>query len=521
MTTEDIRSCDREQIHLYQSIQSHGCLIAFSWPDRRIQVASENTPDFLKIPLQEILGSKLDYILEPTLLEKIAKVIESYPWKTAGRHLHVRPKSLQKSFDTYLFKSDELFVLELEDLPEFRQDSVISETETEQVLRDYMLSCKTQTNLRDLSHLVCHTFRRITGLDRVMMYRFLPPSWHGEVIAEDRVAHAHSYLNHRFPASDIPTPARNLYLRNQVRLISDLNLPVSPLHPPLNPLSKAPLDLSDSRLRSVAPIHLEYLKNMNVGASFSVAVTHDRQLWGLITCHHLSPITLTQSQRTACEIIAHAYSIQAPLIEESLSQSERIDFETKIKKVLENLLPSRDPLGDFFKQHRTISESFFATGIALVGRKMEDFAGMTPLRADMENLANVLRNKMKQEGKNLLAIESLAEIDPSFSIFKDYSSGVLATMLPDISESILMIFRPEVLRIITWGGNPEKQLQKREFSGTINPRVSFESWQQKVTNTSEPWKKFEIDGILFLRDFIFEGLVKKERLIRELAERGN
>lgn len=511
----EFTQCDREVIHLYPRIQGHGILLAFRQQDRRIQMISENAPKTLGIEPREVLGAKLDHIFQTAFIDRVTQLIESYPWASFARHIPIRPVVGERSYDGFLYQTDGLFVIELEP---FKVEDQIreNEVEIEQTLREYMIKSKLQKSTADLAKLACFTIRKLTGLDRVMMYRFLPPVWHGEVIAEDRVTHAHSFLGHRFPASDIPLPARQLYLRNMVRLIPNVQAPTVDLVPKLNPGSKKPLDLRDSRLRAVAPVHLEYLKNMKVEASFSVAITDHDQLWGLIACHHLKPMMITQSLRTACEIIAHAFSVQAPLLEQNIEQGERLDFNTRIRKVLEPLRNSQNPMGDFFKQHRSVTEAFGADGIAVVGEKLEDFAGVTPLRADLEELAKVLKERLRGERSGYLAIDCLTEMDPQWVRIKDYCSGVLATFHTEPTEKLVLIFRPELLSTITWGGNPNKNMLRRDFQGQINPRASFESWQETVRERSRPWRKFEIDGILFLRDFLLDGFVRKERLIEQL-----
>lgn len=519
-TLTDQRECDREAIHLFSSIQNHGALLAFSWPDQRIQMISENAGLMLSLNNKEILGGKLEYIFSKSFIESVRESAEAYPWPSRGRHLDVRPALQGQSFDAYLYQSEGLFVLELEPVLTSAKQ-IDSDVAYEQVLKEFMLAAKDSRSLPELGRLFCSTIRKLTGLDRVMMYRFIAPTWHGEVIAEDRVTHSHSYLGHRFPSSDIPRPARDLYLRNQVRLIPDVSAPISPLTPSLNPLTKKPLDLSDSRLRSVAKVHLEYLKNMEVGASFSVSVVHNEELWGLITCHHLQPIFITQSQRTICEIIAHAFSIQAPLMEKVLQQNDRLEFELKLKRVVDSLRLSSNPLDQFFKQHRTLTETFRAEGLALVGDRLLDFAGLTPLRADIEEMALWLREKMKREQSSVLAIEDLPQEWAGGLRLKEYAAGVLAVEMPEMNNQLLLMFRPELIKTITWGGDPRKQLDARQFQGKINPRNSFEAWEEVVREKSASWERYEIDGILFLRDIVFDALIKKEQIIKELATSRN
>ena len=516
-TLGDQQTCDREAFHLFATIQSHGVFLAFTWPDQRIQVVSENAGHLFSTETKQVLGARLEHYLPSNFIDVLGGNIESFPWESKGRHIDLQPEIKGKPYDAYLFESEGLFVLEFEEY-QAQLGAQESDIKGEQTIKDFMLRSKKAQSLEELSHWTCAAIRKITGLDRVMMYRFMPPHWHGQVIGEDRVISSHSYMGHRFPASDIPRPARDLYLRNQVRLIPNVRGEVVPLTSSVNPLTKKPLDLSDSRLRSVAKVHIEYLKNMNVGASFSVAVTDHGELWGLIACHHMSEIHISQSRRTACEIIAHAFSIQAPLLETLSYQNERLDFEFRLKKILESLRLSPDPLDQFFKQHRTVTETFGATGIALVGDSLKDFAGLTPLRADIEKLARWLHEEMQREHRSILAIDDLPAQDPQWDSLTESAAGVLAIAIPEMKDSMLLLFRPELVRTVAWGGDPRKQLERRNFQGSLNPRTSFETWEEILKGKSSPWRRFEIDGIQFLRDIVFDGLIKKEMLIRELSQ---
>ena len=70
---------------------------------------------------------------------------------------------------------------------------------------------------------------------------------------------------------DIPQIARRLYERNRVRLLGDINYEPIPLTPRHSPLTGEDLDMSLCFLRSVSPIHVQYLQNMGVAATLVVS----------------------------------------------------------------------------------------------------------------------------------------------------------------------------------------------------------------------------------------------------------
>lgn len=506
MQRNSVRDCDSEPIHNIGGVQGHGCLLIFN-RDLHVESLSGNTGQILRSGPSSILGLKLHHFLPVELVDQVKTAVNEHPWPASfGRHL-------ESEWDAYLFFADGLFGLELEAKPpEIRLDRQIT-------LKEYVLQSKSSESLIHLSQMTSRVIREVTGMDRVMIYKFLPPEMHGEVLAEDRVAGAHSYLGHRFPASDIPQPARRLYLRNQVRMIPDVEASTYPLTPGVHPSTRQPLDLSDSRLRAVAPVHLEYLRNMGVRASFSLSITADGDLWGLIACHNSRPLQVSQSVRTLCEIITHTFSSRAVHLEKAQVLSRRLEFEKGLRRLLEEIGRSEDFESELVRRHSRVCELFAADGIAIVRHDRCDFSGSTPSQSDILKIRDHLFEKAKTENQNVIALTSLAGIDPTWNSFRELASGVLAVALDSADRSMLLFFRPELVRTIVWGGDPRKQLDKKSFAGTMNPRSSFEAWTEVVHAHSSEWDAHERDGALFLKQFFFGLMVPSNRIIRELGQK--
>jgi len=184
------------------------------------------------------------------------------------------------------------------------------EDEKQQEITSLKFVSEKHENLLAYLAFVSEGVRRVTGYDRVMIYKFAE-DWHGEVIAESKKSQLSSFYGHHFPASDIPEPARRLFTANWVRMISDVNYaPVK-----IIASSEEPLDLTLSALRSVSPIHIQYLHNMNVGASLTLSIICDGRLWGLIACHHLTAKYLPAHLRSVCTLIAKMISSRVTAIE--------------------------------------------------------------------------------------------------------------------------------------------------------------------------------------------------------------
>ena len=490
----DLKECNKERIHLISTIQGRGAVLFFSLPDQRIQSASENIQDFLEASHDDVIGAKLGHVIEAEWTKTVLSRASEFPWPNQrGRYFQYR--SPLGAFDCYLYHTDGLFGLEIEKLKVGALEAHSAHVADSQTITEHVLNfhseMKTCRDVGELANLACKTIRAVTQLDRVMLYKFLYPTWHGEVIGEDRVMQAHSYMGHRFPSSDIPQPARELYLRNKVRIIGDVEGTVSRISPPNNPVNDRPIDLSDSRLRGSSLVHIEYLKNMGVRASLSFAITVRGELLGLVACHHFGTFHITQDQRNACELVAEAYAAHAPLLETLNTYRSKFAFQSRLANALEPLRESQDGEESVFKGH-AIADIFTASGMALVQRGNMEFSGLTPRPAGISELAARLRDELRREIRPVLAINNLHERLPNLSNTDKLVAGVLAVELKD--DAILMIFRTEVIKTITWGGDPVKQLDKKNLRGEINPRKSFEAWKEVIHGYCTDWQPYEIEG---------------------------
>ena len=507
MTNLDISTCDQEKIHLITQIQGHGAFLAGGLSDLRIYHVSENLSAFFgqSEPAKMFINDKLNSVLPHELFRQL---------QTTLRENRVYPLSLRwQGFDLYLFKIDENLVgIEFEKLPaEGRR------VDSSEVIREFLEGMKDATDVAELGLSACRAVRTLTGMARVMLYRFFPPSMYGEVIAEDRVAGAHSFGGHRFPSTDIPKPARDLYLKNSVRLISDSHEPTVGIFPGLD--KRGPLDMSDSRLRGVSLVHIEYLKNMGVRGSFSVAVKVDNKLWGLIACHSHEPTFITQSIRAHCETIANCLALSAPLLERTLEQTEEIGFNQLFNNFFVGLKDTQKPFDEIFKNGAELNKIFKTEGFAVVSGPRVTAFGLTPLASEVLKLTEWVNHYFETNRKSILVTDSLTGMEEEFLRLKDQASGLIAVKLSESDESLLILFRPEILQTIQWGGDPRKNFEQRNYQGIINPRVSFETWSEIIKNTSSKWLRHEIEGAKTFKNLIFDSLIKDNELIQELGSK--
>jgi light-regulated signal transduction histidine kinase (bacteriophytochrome) len=190
-------------------------------------------------------------------------------------------------------------------------------------------------NLRsetELCQALTEQIKVLTGFNRVLLYRF-DEAGHGTVLCEQTDNTLPSYLDLRFPASDIPQQARALYIEKTVRIIPDASYVPSPLHG-LNGRPIHLLDLSLSILRSVSPVHLEYMRNMGTMSSMSVSIVCEGKLWGLISGHHAQLRRVPYLVRSACDLLTPLVATQLNSIASSASLHQMDHFHAVQRRML-------------------------------------------------------------------------------------------------------------------------------------------------------------------------------------------
>jgi two-component system, chemotaxis family, sensor kinase Cph1 len=353
-----------------------------------------------------------------------------------------------------------------------------------------------------------------------MLYRF-DPDGSGHVIAEDKSADSESFLGLHYPATDIPKQAKELYRLNLLRIIPDaLYAPVL-LEPSLNPLTGKPLDLSLSVLRSVSPVHNEYLANMGVRASMSISLLRDRQLWGLIACHHHSPKQLDYETRTICEFLGQVISFELG----SKADAEDLDYKLHLQTVharLVNIITDCKTLSDGLDRNPLdLMDLVGATGFVFAEHNQISAFGNTPPKADIPNLLTWIDLQIGEDA--IYSTTTLVTAYPEFIAHKNVASGLLALRISRTQSTYLLWFKPEVIQTIDWGGKPN-QTDDSTSSLRITPRKSFDLWKETVQLKSLPWKACEIDVALELRSRIIGIVLQKAdelALLNTELERSN
>ena len=553
-----LTNCDREPIQTPNAIQAHGMLLTFTETDWTILQISQNTEAFLGRPPADFLGRSLAVLMDGEQLAAIQGCINTdfenvNPLRLS---LQVQPGHTEL-FEGVVHRSDSVIILELE--PYLRvtdrlpQSAVLTTNRQAVSFFDFYKFVKTPLgqiqntqNLTELAQQTVKTIRSLTGFDRVMLYRF-DADGAGDVIAESKLEGSESFVGLHYPASDVPKQAKELYRLNLLRLIPDALYQPVMLEPLLNPITGEALDLSRSVLRSVSPMHTEYLANFGVRASMSISVlcgggklapvpkaglrpTEQRQLWGLIACHHSTPKLLSYETRTICEFLGQVISFEVG----SKSDAEDVDYKMHIQAAqarFVNTIASCQTLNDGFTQNpQDLCALVGAMGVVFSERdsltqKSQRVAsfGQTPPESEIDNLLIWLDDQI---GENAVySTNTLVSEYPQLMPYKDVASGLLALRISRIQRTYLLWFRPEVIQTIDWGGEPNKPVEVTENNQLrMTPRKSFDLWKQTVQLQSLPWKTCEIEAALELRIKIIGIVLQKAdelALLNAELERSN
>jgi light-regulated signal transduction histidine kinase (bacteriophytochrome) len=511
-TIINLRQCDVEPIHVPGSIQPHGIVLVAEVGSLRIlQVAGET---------DRILGLSIDTIRNHTIAELLgshtATLVASAQVTSEPAYLGSVAVAGAKLCLT-AHDRDGVRILEIEPSSPFTQSAagVLAQARESAALFDRAL------DLTELLQSAAREARRLTGFDRVMIYRFLRDG-SGSVVAEDRAEALRPFLNHRYPASDIPKQARELYLKNLIRVIPDVSYAPAPLIPSLNPVTKTPLDMSDCTLRSISPIHVQYLKNMNVAASMSVSIVVDGALWGLVAFHHMAPKLVPYELREMCKHLGEILSQQIKAREDAEAHRQMLYLAARREKIL-GVLSKAGAIDLALLEHLPELKSVIpADGAAVLFGDGAAATHRAPSQTQVRELVGWLLDTARS---GVFETSSLVrQYAPAVGYARE-ASGLLATIVSREEPLVLLWFRSEQLETINWAGNPHKPAEPGMAIGELNPRKSFEIWKETVHNQSEPWSTAEVDAARNLGRSIFELLQKQKltelnaRLCRSLSDK--
>lgn len=508
----NLQNCEDEPIHIPGSIQPHGFLIAVNADSNIISVCSENVNSYIGLQYQQLLGKNISEVFDGLFISEIRLF-------SASNH---NVKVFNHNFSGKLFSVNVHLSL----------GQIIIEGElTEQQFNEnhdlfnsskQLLSYVEDTfTLKELASSVAIAVKNITGYDRVMVYRF-DSDYNGEVIAESKEEHLEPFLGLHYPHTDIPPQARALYIKNQLRIIGDINYTPVPLYK-IAADSLETLDLSISVLRSVSPIHVQYLHNMGVGGTLTISLLHKEKLWGLIACHHYSPKYLSQEIRNTAKLHAHFITsqIDVRLLNEEYEIARKVNVA--VEKISSRKLGiDRNSINAIFEDGAII-ELCNSVGVsALIEGEIYTF-GEVPNHDDILRTSDYLADFNKTGNFHT---STLARLTNEIPFISDRFPGINYYSLGNESDCIIW-YRTQTIKEINWAGDPSKSIEKDKNG--LSPRKSFELFIENVKDSSRIWLKSELSAChnfynffqIHLRSILLNEEKENQRILSEVLKETN
>jgi len=497
VTEADLEACANEPIHSPGSIQPHGVLVAADTETMRITHASTNLASWFGVPAPEALGLPLENIIGPDICEaaKLALASENYLHGNILSREVALPDGSPGAILAHLNQGR--IIIEIEPgAPGGAFDLAIERAQT------VIAKLQDTSSLEGLCQRVASEVHSLTAYDRVMIYRF-DPDGNGEVIAESRAAEVEPFLGLRYPASDIPPQAMRLYLLQRVRQIPDID------YAPAGILSAAGLaapvlDLSCAALRSVSPVHLEYLRNMGVGGTLAISIIQEQKLWGMIVCHNRGPLAPSAGLRALCDLIGQWMGLLIAQVLEREALSAQIETQrllAVISRGVEHAAWVAEGLVDSAPSLLKLVES---AGVYIrLGRKNLTAGKVPPGSLPLE----ILNTLLTGQTESIVAVDDLGKRHPEFEALADCATGVLVLPIATSGEAIVW-FRPEVQSMVSWGGDKLNKVQINRSTGAVSPRKSFAAWRELVKGQSRPWRPADIAAALELRRVVIRALLR-------------
>lgn len=485
----DLSACHAEPIRVPGAIQPHGRLLVLDPQNLQLQAFSDNwPPDELQAVLRRLGADGLAALAPgaaPTPLG--VQDLGGKAWEASAHH------------------SGQHLLVEFEPaLPPAGHEAPIYS-----LTRIFLPRLQEAGSIEQLARLAAREMKRLSGFGRCLVYCF-DEAGHGQVLAEELDPGYDSYAGHHFPADDIPQQARALYLANHFRLIADAHYTPVPLRSDDPGLAPSGIDLSQTQLRSVSPVHLEYMRNMGTLASMSVSIAIEGRLWGLVSCHDHAPRFIGAATRRACEHLGQLLALQIQSQQATSEVAERLALRQLTLDLVAHLADSDETLG-LLVQASALLRFARASGAAVVRDDAVWSVGDVPPEPAIQALATWVA----AQGVEVFHSHQMAQHCPAAQGLQELAAGVLAVSISQVHRHLILWFRPEIVKTVTWAGNPRKNTLAAD--GRIHPRRSFESWQESIRGTSAPWSAAEVAVAGDLRQALIGIVLRRAEEFAEVA----
>ena len=507
MRNFNFQECHEEKIHIPGHIQSFGYLIVLHYDTWNVKYVSENIAEVFGVKPYELMGRRLREF--PIIADTIVQTETSQSFRNSEpRNKVFQPEMINVLGIKYyyqLFTSENLIYLEFE--------KVYDNSTNRNILLNLGNDVLRVESEEELWQSLVNEISTVIGYDRVMIYRFLPDG-SGKVIAENKNDNLESLLNVHFPESDIPRQARELYLKKRKRIVSNVNSKVVQI---ISDESE-PLNMEFVSARAVSPIHLEYLRNSGVEASFSTSIVVNDALWGIVACQNLTPKHIDLYDRQISEVLTRitANTFMALQSKKQLRYSH--SFYQKTLDLKEEMLLEED-LDDIENLADYLNNFVLSDGTAVFMPNKLIVKGITPDKARIEQIVNWAVLNLEED---IFYTDNLYDTETVDFEKDEKSPGIMVLILDRAKRKVAIWFKSESVRQIRWAGLQDKNFEERNLYGeevmVKTPRKSFEIVKETLKGRSEQWTDSDIVGITILQNLILKTTQEKNARITELNQ---
>lgn len=491
-----VADCASEPIRVPGAIQPHGWLLSVDAADASVVAWSDNWVQLLgEAPAARLAA------FATSLQRETARLVDGEGAQSLGLH-----RLAARTLHVSAHRLGGLVHLELEE----SAADLGAQAPIYSLARHVVPQMQRTSSVQAVCEVVTAEMKRLTGFGRCLIYRF-DADGHGEVLAEAIDPGYESYQRHHFPAADIPAQARELYRLNHLRLIPDAHYTPVPVRFADGRGTALTLDLSLAQLRSVSPVHLEYMRNMGTLASMSVSILVRGELWGLVSCHNHEPCHLPYQTRMACEHLGQLLSLQIEAKEENEQVNEQLKLRELTLAIVSHMSDSDATLQRLVDEPGPLLRLGRAAGAAVILNDACWCVGDTPDRDTVLRVGEWLAGRIDE----VAYTDRLAQEDPAFAAHGAVAGGVLAISISGLHRHYVVWFRPEIAQTITWAGDPRKDAGPP--GAQLHPRRSFASWVEHVSGRSVPWRAAEVHAALELRHALIGIVLRRAEEMAEVA----
>lgn len=512
----DLENCDAEPLRHIQVVQAFACLLVVDRDSLMVTHASENTASFIGRPWESVLDQPLKKVLKPEVVAQISGGLdrEDGPGSLNPIQYFNGAADHGKLCSLVVHQSGKRLLVEIE-----ATEPAMQTTAYQHTLAGAVRKIQEITDYDTLFTQTARILRQLTQYDRVLVYRF-DKDYNGEVIAEALRSDLEPFLGLRYPHTDIPAQARELYLKNRVRLISNREIAPSRIRSAGGPETDTPLDLTPAASRGCSPVHLEYLGYMGVNNSLSIAIVQEGKLWGLFALHHYSPRTVDVTMRGLLQFLGQIFSGHLTLQAANRYRELNLTRNVIRMSIGEQITKTRDVFTGIMGGKYQLLDIFPSTnGGAICFEQRIKTYGEHPPQNTVTELIDWVKKNYPGEDHLVWHHDSLSSIYPAFEDYCDTTAGALILFLGVDRNNWICWFRPGITRSITWGGKPDKTKVVSREGTRLGPRQSFARYVQTIEGCSAEWQRDEIEAAYALRITIINGLLQHYSEVKQINEK--